>query len=110
MERVDGIPQAADLGPAVLFTVDDELHRFYLHRVTARDVSAVREALGCTIRGLLNVELDLDVYASFLWLERRQNGEPDLAWATVSNSITYGTRFQMADEDDEPQEAGDPKG
>jgi hypothetical protein len=91
----------------VIFEVDGVDFPVWVKEVSAADAGARRlYPDGYTIAKAIadfttGGSLDLDTVATFVWLSRRQNGEPLLRYGDVVDTITYATEFtfRLADPD-----------
>ncbi len=93
-------PRPKKTGESTVITikVDDDAFELRLDEINAVDSTAVRNATGMSLRGLLDAaesDPDIDVIAALVWLARRQGGEPRLAFATVAAEINYDSSFDV---------------
>ncbi len=94
---------------SVTVRLDDQCFTFRLGEMSALDAGALRRATGLSFPQLMrcaNDAPDLDTAAALIWLARRQNGEPTLAYETVAAGVTpRNAPSFVAEEDDDSPEA-----
>ena len=86
-----------------VIVIDGVRYEFRHTEVSAVDTGELRRATGMSFRKLMESaksDADIDVIAALVWLSRRQNGEPDVAYDTVAASIGYGSAFDFESGED----------
>ena len=98
--------------PSVTVIVDGTKHTARIGEVTARMASEIRRETGMSSRALFAAagdDPDLDIVAALVWIARRQNGEPSIAFGDVLDEIGYDSEIEAADipaeEDEDSPEA-----
>lgn len=97
----------------LVLVVDGVTHVVRPSEITAEHVGIVRKETGRSLRSVmddLNVSLDIDVVAVFVWLALQQVGQTDRTIAQVAKTITYASTIGPGeapddDEDDDSPEA-----
>lgn len=82
----------------IVVVVDGVPHPFNVSEMSARDVGDLRRATGMSSKSLLIAaasDIDIDIVASLVWLSRRQNGEPKLAYEDVADVMTHDTALSF---------------
>lgn len=85
--------------PVLRVTVDDKQYDIDFSDLTAIDSKAFRHAVGIPLASVLanTQDGDLDVIAGLVWLHRRKNGEPSIAYDTVAASIKFTSTLDIGD-------------
>lgn len=93
---------------SIIITVDGTAYELRPNEINALDSQACRRETGMSVRALLATaqdDPDIDTIAALVWLARRQAGEPSLAFETIAATISYGSSFDLGNEDTGPGEA-----
>jgi hypothetical protein len=79
----------------VRITVDDTEYDINFGRLTAKDAKDFRREVGVALTAALaHDEVDLDIIAGLIWLDKRV-ADPRLTFAKVAETITYGAELNI---------------
>jgi hypothetical protein len=85
-------------GPVLSVEHDGVQHTWWWKNMTPYDSSAMRTQMGLSPMQLLHqleTAPDLDHAAAIIWMARRQNGEPELNYTEVADTITFGDDWRF---------------
>jgi hypothetical protein len=93
----------------VTLIVEGTKYTVRLDDITARDTGDLRRETGSSLKSVIksmSADMDIDTLAALVWLSRRQNGEPNLSYNAVAESIGYRTEWDVTDlSDDEDDDS-----
>lgn len=99
-------------GEGVAITVDGVKYVVREGDLSAADVAAMRREVGLSFMGVLKAakaDPDVDIIAAVVWLARRVEGERDLTFVEVAETIGYDSEIEAVSEGDEPESGSSPE-